>query len=218
MTFNEIKLSNRKIAISAIIFSALMIVILHAALVTMVRNFYDGTGKVLASQIVAFYSEHGLSEQNLSQIDKFLTNYPAATVNIYDKNSHNIYSSNKNEIMVFKDESYLDYITAFFISRSEISKPINEQNGFSQIIWSSDLGFKKDLSFVRVVEPLKVDNNRVGTIEIMYDFSHRLHMLNNVRLFCFMLVVSITFCYFILIERNFAELEKLYLDSDAKNK
>lgn len=219
MTFNEVKISNRKIAISAIIFSGLMIVILHAALVCMIRNFYNDEGKILTTQILEnFYSADGTSKQDFSKIDKFLKNYPAATVNIYDTKAQNVYSSHKEGIIVFKDKSYLDYLTAFFIGRAELSKPINEQNGFSQIIWSSDFGYKQDLSFVRVVEPLIVDKNRVGTIEIMYNFTDRLHMINNTRFFCFMLVVSVIFCYFILIERNFEELEKLVLESKSKTK
>lgn len=222
MNMEEIKGSNKKIALSAFIFSFLMVVVLHAALVAMIRNDYEQSGEILTNQIIdSFYLpivgnadpkvdvvNSSKYQDFISQTSIFLKNYPAAVINIYNQNSKKIFSSNTQEIIVYKDAKFMDYVADFFLEQADRDE-IGGKKSFSQIIWLADFGMKVNKSFVRVVEPMNVDKTRVGTVEIIYDFSHHLWMLDNTRFFCLMLVISIIASYFILIDRNFKEMQAL---------
>lgn len=228
MNMEEIKSSNKKIAFSAFIFAFLMVVILHAALISMIKRDYQESGKILTSQIAdSFYTpiigdseptgdlSASLKYQDfVTQTTNFLKNYPAANISIYDENGKKVYSSNTDEIMVYKDAKFMDYIAGFFLLEAD-KADLENKNGFSQIIWSADFDHKRDQAFVRVVEPMFVDKMKVGNVEVMYNFSRHLWMLDNTRFFCLMLVIGIIASYFILIDRNFKEMENAVNNSKS---
>lgn len=198
---------SKKIFVSTFIFACLMIVILHAALISMIRHDYEWSGKILAKQISDnFYS----SNTNAYDVntDKFIKDYPAVTINIYNQDAKKIISSNETVIKVIRDPKIMDYVAGYFLYRADNDRiEHNKTKGFSQVIWSADYQNKEDGALMRIVEPMFVDQKYSGSIEIYYDFSHHLRMMDNTRFFCILLILAITAVYFMLIEQNICTLK-----------
>ena len=206
MISNIIQKHPKKTLIISYIFSIFMIILLHAALTTLINRKFEHQTNILAQELSENIYSNKLSTEEIS---KFIENYPATKIIIYDTEQKQSFASNDKTVLLSKDCRIMDYVAKLFLPK--INKNISDAldgNFFSQIIWSANLNKEdKKLPFLKVTTPITNHFNQkhekiYGVLEVYFDISYDLRMYNNTRFFGIVLITIMFFMFFILHENK----------------
>ena len=199
-----------KIVFSATyIFAISMIIMLHAALTTITSRSLEKETNILAQELSEnIYSSSNQENQEVL-LAKFIKDYPATKINIYDNEGKKIISNNENEIKNIYACCIMDYIAKLFLPENHRTIK-NSLNGemFSDIIWSANLNnTDKKYAFMKVTSPITShfsgkQEKISGAVEVYFDITHDWKMYNNARFFGILLLTIVFFIFYMLLERN----------------
>ena len=216
--------NSKKILIGVFILSVSFIIILHAALTTIMRQNLEQSAINFTQELTEnIYLPYDNTAQLAAKALEFINDYKAVKINIYDLDVIKVISSNENEIEITHKYTMLDYLAKWIISEKEYS--INDAlNGkkFSQLIISATINHSKSTSLLRVALPIHIGEQKISeAIEIYYDVSQQWEMLANTRLCGILLVAMILLISYILLNSNLIEaqqiINKQYLELEELN-
>lgn len=212
MNFEIFERHPKRILAVTYLFAISMIIILHAALTTITTRSHERATNILAQELSEniYSTNHKSNEEAL----KFIKNYPATKIIIYDNNQQQILVSNDNKIEDTLDCRVMDYVAKLLLPK--IDK--NLQNAlqgefFSQINWSAKLNDEKyHYSFMKVTSPITMHFNKQhdanhGVVEVYFDITRDWIMYNNTRLFGLLLITIIFFIFYLVVAGKLKRLD-----------
>lgn len=212
MNFEIFERHPKRILAVTYLFAISMIIILHAALTTITTRSHERATNILAQELSEniYSTDHKSNEEAL----KFIKNYPATKIIIYDNNQQQILVSNDNKIEDTLDCRVMDYVAKLLLPKIEK----NLQNAlqgefFSQINWSAKLNDEKyHYSFMKVTSPITMHFNKQhdanhGVVEVYFDITRDWIMYNNTRLFGLLLITIIFFIFYLVVAGKLKRLD-----------
>ena len=235
MKLNYFNKNTGKILVISLIFSILMIIILHAALATLVTNNFEKSASIFTESLSenvylpnytgnSYMLNSKNNPQYLNLVLKtleFIKDYPAVQVSIYNANAQKIIATNKNSInLYYSNNQYsfsklMDLITKTIIQKDKVD--INNAlagQSFSEVFTSARFNYQSIGSLIKVTLPITVNFDQkidqvIGVVEIYYDITKEWKILAKTRFFVILLLIIMSFINYILIKNNLLEANKI---------
>ncbi len=235
MKLNYFNKNTGKILVISLIFSILMVIILHAVLATLVKRNFEQSASIFTESLSdnvympnytgdSYMLDSKNNPQYLNLILKtleFIKDYPAVQINIYNANAQKIISTNKNTINPY----YLNHQYNFAKLMDLISKAIIQRDKqninnalagevFSQLFILAKFNHESIGSLLKITLPIIVNFDQktdqvIGVVEIYYDITQQWKMLSNTRFFVILLMGILFLVNYLLIRNNLLEANKI---------
>ena len=192
MKLNYFNKNTGKILVISLIFSILMIIILHAALATLVTNNFEKSASIFTESLSenvylpnytgnSYMLNSKNNPQYLNLVLKtleFIKDYPAVQVSIYNANAQKIIATNKNSInLYYSNNQYsfsklMDLITKTIIQKDKVDiKNALAGQSFSEVFTSARFNYQSTGSLIKVTLPITVNFDQkidqvIGVVEI----------------------------------------------------
>ncbi len=208
MIINSFYKPTTKLFLLAYVFAIFMILVLHAALTTITTKNLYSLSNLLSTQIEA--NIYKTDKENLKEnLEKFLINFPAARINVYDNEEKIITSTSDIEVKKDSSFNFMDFIAKSFLSNKEISvKEAMEGKQLIDTIWPARTNIdNKYHIFIKTLNPIITkksdEKDKInGVVEVFYDVSKEWIMYNNTRYFGILLISVIFFVFYLILDKN----------------